>query len=67
MTVRCLYCDDPVPVFENGAYCSDCDVYADRYDDGRWKVYIPALLVPTSDWVDCPWCDGTGHNECESP
>lgn len=66
--MRCLFCGDPVSNSGNGTYCGDCDVYAyQQGPNGRWKVYLPSALVPTSDWVECPACEGSGYNECESP
>jgi hypothetical protein len=68
----CLFCDGPAEVrswvfVPTGATCTDCDVYAYLQNNGRWKVYLPSSLVPTSDWVDCPACEGMGFVYCESP
>lgn len=59
----CLFCDDPVEVSPNGATCTDCDIYAFLQDNGRWRVYLPSRMVPTSDWIECEasYCSDPDH------
>lgn len=49
--ITCLVCGDPVPVFPNGAMCTDCGTYAYQQDNGRWKIYIPAEMVPHAPYL----------------
>lgn len=50
-------------------YCvnNDCLCWAELQDNGRWLLHLPSSAVPTSDWIDCPACQGSGSVDCETP
>jgi hypothetical protein len=64
--MRCLACGGEMLPMPGMLWCKSngCSLWAERQPNRRWLIHLPVAVVPTSDWVDCPACEGTGRVEC---